>query len=58
MKSYSVKENHIGSVISEILQYKQTFCYFIIRIIYLFLGATRQPLGQNNSVGSFQNLRY
>ena len=36
MSSYPVKKNHIGSVVSEILRYKQTdrqvSCYFIIRI--------------------------
>ena len=38
LPSYFVKENHIGSVVSEILQYRQTdthkqiSCYFIIRI--------------------------
>ena len=40
MRSYPVKENHIGSVDNEILRYrhtdrqpdKQTSCYFILRI--------------------------
>ena len=47
MRSYLVKENPIGSVVSEILQYKltntqtntQTSCYFSIRI----LGKKVQP---------------
>ena len=37
MRSYPVKENQIGSAVSEILRYKhtdkQTSCYFIIRIV-------------------------
>ena len=37
MKSYTVKENHIGSTVSEILRYTQTdrhtSCYFYKRII-------------------------
>ena len=36
MRTYPVKENQIGSAVSEILLYrhtdKHTFCYFIIRI--------------------------
>ena len=44
MKSYPVKENLIGSAVSEILWYKhtdtqidkQTSCYFSIRIIYIY----------------------
>ena len=36
MRSYPVKENHIGSAVTEILWYKQTdiesSCYFIIRV--------------------------
>ena len=39
MRIYTVNENHIGSAVSEILQYKQTdrqtYCYFYI-IIYLW----------------------
>ena len=39
MRGYTVKENHIGSVVSEILRNTQTnrhrSCYFIIRIIYI-----------------------
>ena len=38
MRRYTVKENNIGSAVSEILSFKQTniqtSCYFIIRIIY------------------------
>ena len=45
MRSYPVKESPIGSAVSEILRYtqtdtqtnKQTSCYFIIRIIALFV---------------------
>ena len=37
MRSYPVKENHIGSAVIEILRYKHTnteiSCYFIIRIV-------------------------
>ena len=29
MKIFPVKENHIGSVVSEILRYRQTSCNFI-----------------------------
>ena len=36
MRSYTVNMNHIGSAVSEILQYRQTHiylcCYFIIRM--------------------------
>ena len=36
MKSYPIKENPIGSAVSEILRYRQTdrqiSCYYIIRI--------------------------
>ena len=53
MRSYLVKENHIGSVVSEILQYKltykhihkQTSCYFIIPSIYLLYSNTLTKLG-------------
>ena len=38
MRRYTVKVNHIGSAVNEILQYTQidnhTFCYFLIRINY------------------------
>ena len=38
MRRYTVMENHIGSAVSEILQYTQiyrhTFCYFLIMINY------------------------
>ena len=33
MRSYSIKQNPINSAVSEILRYKQTSCYFIIRIM-------------------------
>ena len=40
-RTYIVKENHIGSAVSEILRYTQrdteTSCYFIIRIIFYCL---------------------
>ena len=29
---YTVRENHTGPAVSEILRYRQTFCYFIIRM--------------------------
>ena len=30
MESYTVNENHIGSVVGEILRYRKISCYFII----------------------------
>ena len=34
MKSYPVTENHAGSVtVFELLRYRETSCYFIIRIV-------------------------
>ena len=35
MKSYTVKENHTGSAGRKILQYRQTSCYFFIRIVVI-----------------------
>ena len=36
MRSYNVQENHIGSVVSEIIRYKQTDTYTLI-LVLLFL---------------------
>ena len=34
MRNYPVKDNQIGSAVSKKLWYKQTNCYFIIRIFF------------------------
>ena len=37
MRIYPVRENHTDSAVSEILQYRQTSYYFIIRVLnYIF----------------------
>ena len=47
IRSFTIKENHIGPVVSEILRYKhtdrQTSCYFYIKNIYgmFYLNALR-----------------
>ncbi len=41
MKSYTVKQNHISSVVSEILRYKDDNYYTDIKI--LFAGTTEAP---------------
>ena len=54
MRSYPVKENHIGSAVSEILRYRQidrkTSCYFIIKKIYI-IGLNFVTL-DGNKIGS------
>ena len=33
MRSFTLKENHIGSAVGEILRHRQTSCYFIISLL-------------------------
>ena len=37
MKNYPVKENHFGSVVSEIRRYTHISCYFMIRIYNMYV---------------------
>ena len=50
-KKLHCKENHIGSVVCEILRYRQTSCYSYIKLI-VFSGVGFRPLPHNKDIES------